>query len=486
MIDPITGLPLEEEISSGEEGSTSLAPSATKNGSDGDGEGNLGKCSIVQEGEHMSLPPSSARNQSDEGGEGGLGECSAVQDNSSDEDQFLGGGFCVSDDDGDDPAPTNASKDSETKVVKSLEDGSGDRCNGSATESAKAAVVGNRDEGRGVESDSELCGLTEDEEEGAQIEAEAVASASKSYDDKGGSLYLTDEEENEVECDEKKESPREVGTSLHGNHERDSQRVEDNSEGKTGALPDSSRTTILQEAEEARKMFFGGALLMNEGRVGTGAGGFVADNPDDKIPKGGKGGGREEIAGDIDGRIRDDDIEGSVKRCCKCKKRSFNKEWHRAFGVLVCNKCKYGNPQFDLIPKSKAKQLFLVTDGELNCIGTISKPNPYKPSWAPMKLYLKSQVLEMSRERYEDDEALERERKTRALLKLKRDIQKEKDKHSGQKRGGYAQARARRKKKKSKAGKHSRSGPKVEAERHEHDFPEEQSLHKYDAGSGKW
>ena len=43
--------------------------------------------------------------------------------------------------------------------------------------------------------------------------------------------------------------------------------------------------------------------------------------------------------------------------------------------------------------QSTAKQLYLLTDGDLKKVGSIQKENPHKKEWNPMRLYMQSQVL---------------------------------------------------------------------------------------------
>lgn len=63
------------------------------------------------------------------------------------------------------------------------------------------------------------------------------------------------------------------------------------------------------------------------------------------------------------------------------------------FGVIVCNGCK---AREELITKSTAKELYLLTDGDLKKLGSIAKINPHKKEWNAMRLYMQSQVEEAS------------------------------------------------------------------------------------------
>eukprot|EP00466_Bigelowiella_natans_P006301 jgi/Bigna1/79077/fgenesh1_pg.59_\ len=308
MIDPITGLPLEEEISPGEEDQHPLFVS-----------------------------PSPAGDESYGVAEGNVGADSTVQDSSDGEEEFGGGGFCVSDDDNADDddaaaaAAAEASNDSETRVVKNSPDSmqvSADRGIGSATGPTETTAAGNGEEARGVESDDgDLCGLTDDEGGEVKIGAAKVPAAKSDggeddESDEGGGFCctLTDDEENEAKGDEKKGSPREVGgpgDEYHRGREREQHAADSLKEGATSSqVAETNHSAILQEAEEARRMSFGGALLMNEGGVGRGAGGFVAEDAAAKKRKEGKegGGGGGARGGGVaqdaaDGKIGSDHIE---------------------------------------------------------------------------------------------------------------------------------------------------------------------------------
>ncbi|GAB5363081.1 hypothetical protein AAMO2058_000852800 [Amorphochlora amoebiformis] len=121
------------------------------------------------------------------------------------------------------------------------------------------------------------------------------------------------------------------------------------------------------------------------------------------------------------------ELSSSESLCSKCQGPRINSDWKESFGVSICNSCKYGNPRYDLVTKSKAKQHYLLTEGELSGLGTISKPNPHKSTWAPMKLYLKEQVVKISRRKYENEEALEAEKERRSLIQLEKSIRREKN-----------------------------------------------------------
>ena len=54
---------------------------------------------------------------------------------------------------------------------------------------------------------------------------------------------------------------------------------------------------------------------------------------------------------------------------------------HPCLGCTIC-----------IALQGTAKQTLLVTDSDLKKLGSITKPNPQHKDWAPMRLYLLSQV----------------------------------------------------------------------------------------------
>ena len=83
--------------------------------------------------------------------------------------------------------------------------------------------------------------------------------------------------------------------------------------------------------------------------------------------------------------------------------------------ILVCDKCKSKNQNdcYKLITKSDAKSTYLLTDQELNSIPHILKPNPKRPNWAKMHLYLVCQVESTAIAKWKSFEALLQEHEKR-------------------------------------------------------------------------
>ncbi|CAL5221497.1 g3700 [Coccomyxa viridis] len=95
--------------------------------------------------------------------------------------------------------------------------------------------------------------------------------------------------------------------------------------------------------------------------------------------------------------------------CIHCGSLTFSNEYFKAFNVLVCNSCKQNE---ELIAKGNAKSLYMLTDGDLKKLGTLSKTNPQNKQWAPLKLYLLSQIEEAAHKKHGGPDGVEEARKS--------------------------------------------------------------------------
>ncbi|KAJ9530916.1 hypothetical protein QJQ45_028791 [Haematococcus lacustris] len=87
-------------------------------------------------------------------------------------------------------------------------------------------------------------------------------------------------------------------------------------------------------------------------------------------------------------------------------------EYQQAFGVVVCVHC-LRDTHYQLIPKGTAKELFLLSDGDLKRLGCITKANPQHKQWSGMKLYLKLQVAEVAQRKHGGAQSLQEARHSR-------------------------------------------------------------------------
>lgn len=88
------------------------------------------------------------------------------------------------------------------------------------------------------------------------------------------------------------------------------------------------------------------------------------------------------------------------------------------YRVKVCCKCRESHPdRFSLLTKTAAREEFLLTDEELADsarVPHISKPNPLKPTWSNMQLFLREQVIAFALEKWGSLEGIEAEAQRRA------------------------------------------------------------------------
>mmetsp|Transcript_7479 Transcript_7479/g.19308 ORF Transcript_7479/g.19308 Transcript_7479/m.19308 type:complete len:201 (-) Transcript_7479:907-1509(-) len=84
----------------------------------------------------------------------------------------------------------------------------------------------------------------------------------------------------------------------------------------------------------------------------------------------------------------------STPGCCSfcLEEGSIDRPFQDTFGVSACFSCKRSREGLELITKTFAREEYLLKDVDLNVLPYLSKSNPHKSGWAPMKLYLKFQV----------------------------------------------------------------------------------------------
>jgi hypothetical protein len=77
--------------------------------------------------------------------------------------------------------------------------------------------------------------------------------------------------------------------------------------------------------------------------------------------------------------------------CSKCSSLTVDPEFLETYKVRVCRQCKRSK-EMDLIPKSKAKLIYLLADKDIAELGFLTRANPQQKTWSQMHLYLKAQV----------------------------------------------------------------------------------------------
>jgi len=173
----------------------------------------------------------------------------------------------------------------------------------------------------------------------------------------------------------------------------------------------------------------------------------------------------------------------SPSGCVECRHISYNVSFYKAFGIAVCNKCQHElREKYKLVSQTTAKDQYMLTSSEVKALRMIERPNPRKPTWSAMKLYLLSDVLAIASNKLQLsgkllEEELQKRRTSRDLKKIEKHMVVNKPKdvalpYSGRKKrkkshGGTHKDRDNGVKSKRKKPKES---PKKQVDSHEHEF----------------
>ena len=127
-----------------------------------------------------------------------------------------------------------------------------------------------------------------------------------------------------------------------------------------------------------------------------------------------------------DGGQEEGEMAATLGTCVDCADAPGQPRFFEAFGLNACYDCqraaKGPGGKYQLMTKSKAKDEYLLTDRQLSReyggLGCLLQPNPYaqhggRAHGGDMKLYLRSQVEQVSLEVWGSDEALFTERERR-------------------------------------------------------------------------
>jgi len=116
--------------------------------------------------------------------------------------------------------------------------------------------------------------------------------------------------------------------------------------------------------------------------------------------------------------------------CVRCNRSiDYDLEIYTHFGILVCRPCKakslgdQGDGLFQLIPKTRVKEAYLLTDDDLQHpekLPFIEKQNPKLPTWHPMHLYLRYQIEQLAIKKFGSLENIDKERENRVDTTVKR------------------------------------------------------------------
>ncbi|ORY99263.1 DNA repair protein RAD14 [Syncephalastrum racemosum] len=119
-------------------------------------------------------------------------------------------------------------------------------------------------------------------------------------------------------------------------------------------------------------------------------------------------------------------------KCRDCKSLDVDPAFYQIFHLSVCPKCKEKFPErYSLITKTEAKEDYLLTDPELRDRELLPhwlKPNPRKPMWSNMMLYVREMVEEYAFKKWGSAEGLDAEYERREKQKKDKKDKKFKEK----------------------------------------------------------
>lgn len=98
-------------------------------------------------------------------------------------------------------------------------------------------------------------------------------------------------------------------------------------------------------------------------------------------------------------------------KCIHCSSPFIDNELHKTFAIMCCSQCRYKKLKF--VTKTTAIKEYLLSDYDLKNLKYISRPNPHKGNWHDMLLYLEDEIINISMNKYGNEDALEK-------IKLKR------------------------------------------------------------------
>lgn len=110
-------------------------------------------------------------------------------------------------------------------------------------------------------------------------------------------------------------------------------------------------------------------------------------------------------------------IAGDLTVCTECEKLFLDSYLLSTFDYACCNSCKDMEERHNLITKTEARDLYLLSEVDITkrepILKFIVKKNPRNKTWGDMKLYLQLQIEKRALEIWKTPEALEEERASR-------------------------------------------------------------------------
>lgn len=163
-----------------------------------------------------------------------------------------------------------------------------------------------------------------------------------------------------------------------------------------------------------------------------------------------------------------------TKKCQECGVLEIDFKWSDIFNIAVCNACKEKfTDKYSLLTKTEAKEDYLLTDPELQdekLLPHLERPNPHKPNWHNMYLYLRCQLEEyaFSEKRWGSAEALDAEFERRKTESKRRKESKFKSKLADLKKRTRVEAYQRSRK--AAGASHGQFGDDLSDGKHVHEF----------------
>ncbi|ELQ75360.1 DNA excision repair protein XPA/XPAC/RAD14 [Trachipleistophora hominis] len=104
------------------------------------------------------------------------------------------------------------------------------------------------------------------------------------------------------------------------------------------------------------------------------------------------------------------------KLCKYCDNPRIDFEVQQAFGISVCNECKY--TKLRLINKTAIIKEYLLGNEDLKDVKCLTRPNPKKGTWSDMQLFQLEEIETIAKRKWGSIENIENEKERRKELLL--------------------------------------------------------------------
>lgn len=120
-------------------------------------------------------------------------------------------------------------------------------------------------------------------------------------------------------------------------------------------------------------------------------------------------------------------IVNDLNQHVQCTSTVIDMSLYEVFHEKVCYSCKRSSDQYDMLTKSEATKVYLLTNDSFSLLKHKEQSNPHRPGWNAMKLYLRKHVIALSLQRFGSEEALILEKKQRDEKRYEREVTRTKD-----------------------------------------------------------